>query len=395
MGNTGSADKSIKIPDQIKSWKKDLLQNTEFQKACVHVHDNYLSKPYSQYDKNQTDYVLYAEEFTDVKEAKDLYRPNNGLANTIRTAILVYVLGQSRKSDHSLELAIYCLFWKTGRKNDAPLTSDDGKIFIDTACSNIKEYINNLQDGELKKQLNAIHKDYDKENSNLFQNYFTNSGGLDGTKDPTEIDACILRIATDYEMVRCCDLKVPAIESVLKKLGDIEACCTFDNLLELTLTNINRTGDRIELSDNINLDVINKLVMKELGNANNRCNPTFYKCSTSVLDCLNALLCEGEQIKSLPTGSINVDVNDDATDSLNKTKENKKDNLTNKSTRLLENITKLIKEHSANDNIKEILFISFERYKESNSVIKKVLNSTQNKYLKYKNKYDKLKKSIH
>ena len=393
MGNSSTIVQATEIPDQIRKWKTELLQDNDFQSACVHVYDKYLSKPYSDYDEKQTDYVLYAEEFTDVKDAKDLYRPNNGLANTIRTAILVYVLGQSSKSDHSLALAIYSLFWKTGRKNDASLNSPIGTEFVKTACSNINNYITNLQDSELTIKLKSIN-----ENCNLFQNYFTNSGGRDGTVGTTQQDACILRIATDYEMVRCCDLYVSVIKTVLEKLGElgkIEDCCTFDNLLELTLTNINRTGDRIELIDNIKLDVIDKLIMKETGKANNRCNSTFYNCSTSVLECLNALLCDSNKIKSVPTDSIVVNTSDEATKSLELTATNKIDSLKNKNARLLNNITDLIKAGDTSDSMKKILFISFTRYKAHSVVVDKVLNITQNKYLKYKNKYDKLKKSIH
>ena len=89
----------------------------------------------------------------------------------VSNAIIRIIPWTTGKSFVTIDLNINCPI--PGQANIVSTTTDppisQGMLKNSkTKLSNIMKYIVELPDGDLKEQLNKIHKPYDKENSNLF-----------------------------------------------------------------------------------------------------------------------------------------------------------------------------------------------------------------------------------
>lgn len=381
LSKGGPLSKGSTLADINKQKNTELLSNEQFQKACVYVFNNHLSKPYTDFDEkdddNITDYVIYADEFKEIKT--NLYRPNNGLANAIRTAIIVYDI-----SSKNIDLAIYSLFWKSGRENELSASKPKCQGFLKQSHNNAKVFNNKFSNVE------AYTSD------GLFTNNFKDSNdGLNDSKPDvgTQLHNSIcLRIANELDFVRCCKIDIKTIERMLTRL---EKQKDLDRLLDLTLKNIALTGDRIEIADNLDSllkgDISKERFQKLLNNEatnNDRINNVFYNCSTNVNKCIQAL--SGITISSKPLTSVVID-NSYYLDNKPKIKDKRKSNADNN----------YDKYNSYKQSISGTVSILLKRKQvQDKSLTKSSSKSKQSggqyyeKYLKYKNKYLELKQNI-
>ncbi len=154
--------------------------------VAQHVYDEYLSKPYTS--------TNIKEDWQYTHNNVTIPRPNHGLAHTLRTASYVALVVQaynhfnkpplaSTDTDH-LQLA--CLFYVTGRENEASFGQDGYLRYRQKSAEAFEKYIRNNLPQQFTEQEIQFYK------QGIYDAY--------GTSPPQYV---ILRICHDLDLLRC------------------------------------------------------------------------------------------------------------------------------------------------------------------------------------------------
>jgi hypothetical protein len=226
--------------------------------AAKYVYEHYLSKEYPKAE-------LWPQELSCGSKDKVTYRPNHGLAHTLRCAMYVpYVLEaycKQKKIDLSariedIQLAI--LFYVAGRGNE--MGSGDNKEMYQEFRKNSALAFEKYIKEKLPKPHLQIYKDILRENA-----------------DPKDVVALhiqlIMRLAHNLDSLRC--FEKPVFQSVCMELSDHLGGEAVNKLTTLAEACVVATGDRV-------MGGINR---------QDRNGELFFNCSRNVDVCLGAI-CE-------------------------------------------------------------------------------------------------------